>query len=162
MTTLRDAADSAKNLAKTYKAVLDVATVLSNIADIDGATAEAEARRDRARVEAEDARQTLATLQGLAAEAEHKRNEAEKVAASIVIETREEAFRVIGEARDTVGKMLAKAQATVDDVNAGAAEFQKEHDARLVIFAQEEAEAQARVNALKAELAALKQRLNVE
>ena len=162
MGTLNDAAAQAKNLARQFKAALAVGEALEHINSLEQAVAQAEDRARKADAELQT------KLVGLA-DASNRLLDADAAVALAV----KQAEKVSRDAELAVAKLVASARREADDLLKTAAQISTEakakrerevadHAEKMDDLAEQERVAQARVDALKSELAALKQRLNLE
>lgn len=159
MSDLRLAAEACGNLAKSYRSVMMVADAIAGIADLEQATAEATKAKVVAENGAEAARLVLAEVQQALADARTAVNQANQDAISVSRDATVKGQAIIDQAKYDAADAKAAADEYIAGLKVTADEVIAAHAANMTAFAADEADAQASVDALKAELAALKARL---
>lgn len=151
-----NAANELKNFANRFRSMLEVADDLEKLGSLENAIGEAGARLsalrdeqgvieaavDRARTSIDDANARAQEMTNLAAD------DADRVIAL----AKEEAAGLVSKANRDVGDIVSRGRAQADEL---ASKIAAKH-AELKIITTETAEAQSRLDAVNAELAALK------
>lgn len=158
-TTLNQAAEAAKTLAKSMRAMLLVGEAIVAIDDIDKATAEAKRERDKARAEHREAIADLDAAREAAGEANLARETAQKEAQVIVADARAGAVKVVADAEAAATRMR---DAAAKDAAALRDQVERErvvHNRVVNEWREKEAAAKAACEKIEGELAALRERV---
>lgn len=159
MNDIRQAAETAKNLGKQLKAIIQVGEFLENISDLDQRAREAEVATTKA-IEARDQAQEQlqkVELQVLAAQGDlaDAKEEAAKLKADAVI-YRDTAQ---AEARSMAKQVVDAAKSKAKEIEAKILAADEAHQEQLANFAKEIEAEQVRLDGLKSEADALRARL---
>lgn len=155
----RQVSDAVKNLAKQYKSVLDLGEYVAGIADLEAYKLELEKQRDKSLKEAQDAKESATALTAFAEEESKRLVQAREERNAILAGAKSAAAKVEIEAKERAEKAIEAADAEVNRVRLILESEVKAHDEFMNAAKAEEAEASARVEALKDEFAKLKAKL---
>jgi vacuolar-type H+-ATPase subunit I/STV1 len=159
MSNARQAAEGAQNLAKMYKSVLDIAVVLGAIADIESATDVAISERDAARVQAEDAKQTLTVLLGKLTEADERLQSLRRDGDSVINAAEESARSIVASAERGAQEMRDAARAEVAGIRLALEDERLDRNGALSELNRQINDKRETLDAINTELAAARARL---
>lgn len=159
MPRINRAALNARGLTNQFRSFLLVAEHLEVIGDLQQAYDDNTAATLQARQDCAEARQALSNIQTKCRDAEEALRMAKEDAVAMATNARSAADRVVAEAHAGARKLIADAKQRHLTITEEGNRVKEATDARVSELKDTEAAAELRVNALRDELASLKERL---
>ena len=161
MPTMNEVLNDAKTLAKSYRAVLSVVAKLEEIEDLDKSYEQAEYRlREHKQLVMTAKNKTQAAQDHLEAVYDEVAKAKEK-AADLVADAQADAKQMRADASHDAAAINAKSKQEVEVFHTHVRTENEKHKARMAQNATDYTEASEKLDALKAELAAMRERLGV-
>ena len=157
---INEAAQAALSLAKSYRAVLDLAEAVTAMGDVEGYLVEVSRETERLKTENTEALKQVTQTRAELDEANGRIRAAKAEALKIIADARVQADADIRAGNDQVRRMIADARAEVQQTQGAIAQAQDAHKQWMEATEVEKTKLLNSIEALKAEFAALKARLS--